>query len=260
MNKVIKKIILCMLAMCIFLCAMQTTSYAETSTGSNASEQPAIDNSKNRCVIILGDSRAGSIVIDLKNDPTWEEWYAGGKLPASDAVFKKGNTIVVLCTQSGGRISDGTFLECVDRMYAVMSNHPFLEGCKSYTLFNMFGINDCVFESNHEIYPPMYVFYDQKIYENLGYVNKVYQLNCGPIDANGSLNKVMPGINSGVNAYNKYYKKDGDVKILDLYSYMKKNGYTSDGVIDDSNNNMPSGLHYDTGTNMKILNFILSKI
>ena len=256
MKKAISLILVSLIATYIFVMSSGVDAYATTNEGT---VQPVIDNSKTRCAIILGDSRACSIVLDLKNDPTWETWYSGGKLPANDAVFKKGNTILVICTQSGGRISDGTFTACVNRMYELMSTHPFLEGCKTYTLFNMFGINDCVFESNHEQYPPIYVFYDQQIYEKLGYINKVYQLNCGPIDTNGFLNSVMPGINSGVNAYNKAFRKDGDVRILDLYSYLKKNGYTSDGVLDDVNYSIPSGLHYDTGTNMRILNYILSK-
>lgn len=257
MKKAISLILANLILIGLFMSAVGVNAYA---TQPQSTTQPGIDNSKTRCAIILGDSRACGILIDLKNDPTWETWYSGGKLPASDGVFKKGNTIVVICTQSGGRISDGTFLECVDRMYKVMSTHPFLEGCKSYTLFNMFGINDCVFESNHEKYPPIYVFYDQQIFEKLGYINKVYQLNCGPIDTNGFLNGIMPGINSGVNAYNKAFKRDGDVRILDLNSYLRKNGYTSDGVLDDANYNIPSGLHYDTGTNMRVLNYILSKV
>lgn len=253
MKKTIKTALLIFLLICTLKYMGTMGACCETINGTSV-----IDNSQTKCVIVLGDSRTCGIIIDLQKDTSWEPLYLYSKDTSYEAVFKKGNIMLVLCARAGAKIVDETYEDCMECMYKLLGTESHIQGCKSYSFFNYFGINDCVFTSEHEKYPPMYVYYDQVIYEKLGYLNKVYQINCGPIDPNGSLNKMMPGINSGVKAYNKFFKRDGNVRILDLYSYLSKNGYATNDIIDDKKNNMPSGLHYDTATNMKVLNYIIS--
>jgi len=107
-----------------------------------------------------------------------------------------------------------------------------------------YGINDL-----HNIY----ISKDRNIdvyvnlLENWALQAKIYFLTVGPVDEAKAIKTQYPVYEAHVQAFNTYMKEhEGKYEIIDLYAYLKENGYTT----------WPDGIHYDENTSRKIYNYI----
>ena len=200
-------------------------------------------------ILILGDSRACSLIKALWDNNDYESlYYYADRTNAIDAICRKGNRMIVICAEPGGSIKSGAVDRAVVRLNSLLNNNANLQNQKSYTFFNMFGLNDCLLDG---VTKSGYVSYDTKLIGLLPYCNHVYQLNAGPVSKNS---EPVPDdeLNTMIDRYNQTFKTTPAVTVVDLYTFLMTSGYhTEFSQID------VSGLHYDATTNVKIMNYIL---
>ncbi|MCR4989732.1 MAG: hypothetical protein K6A38_02550 [Lachnospiraceae bacterium] len=200
-------------------------------------------------ILILGDSRSCSLIKALWDNDDYESlYYYADRTNAIDAICRKGNRMIVICAEPGGSLKSGAVLRATNRMLNLLNNNANLKNQRSYTFFNMFGLNDCILDKASAT---GYLSYDAGLIGTLPYCNHVYQLNAGPINKN--MDPVPDDeANLIIAKYNSEFKDTAGVTIVDLYSYLMTSGYhTEFSQID------VSGLHYDAETNTRIMSYIL---
>ena len=215
----------------------------------NFSKTSSKKNTVCDCILILGDSRACSLIKALWDSDDYESlYYYADRTNAIDAICQKGNRMIVICAEPGGSIASGAVERAAGRMLSLLNSNANLRNQKSYTFFNMFGLNDCILDKASA---SGYLSFDSNLIGNLPYCTHVYQLNAGPVCQN--MNPVPDdAANAIIEKYNKGFKNTNDVTIVDLYTFLTTSGYhTEFSQID------VSGLHYDAATNVKIINYII---
>ena len=218
--------------------------------------QPAV-KSTDKCIIVIGDSRTVSIICTLYGVSP-DKCYSFTEERAksiTNAVFKYDNTWYVMSGQGGGCLSKNSYDNALARTKSIIEGMPSLAGCSSYSVVNLFAINDVYYDKNgYSKYPGMYLSKDAKLLTDYKYCNKVYQFNAGPVDPNGKASK--KGVtNELINKYNSGFVSNGLVTCVDLNAYLVNSGYTA--IVDKTDN---SGLHYDPVTNVKIFNLIQATV
>ena len=221
----------------------QPTSY-------NFSKVSSKKNSPCDVILILGDSRACSLIKALWDNDDYESlYYYADRTNAIDAICRKGNRMIVICAEPGGSIKSGAVDRAVGRLTSLLNNNENLQNQKSYTFFNMFGLNDCLLDG---VTNAGYIAYDTKLIGLIPFCSHIYQLNAGPVSKNS---EPVPddALNAMIYKYNQSFKNTAGVTVVDLYNYLMTSGYhTEFSQID------VSGLHYDATTNVKIMNYILA--
>ena len=216
----------------------------------NFSKTSSKKNSPCDVVLILGDSRACSLIKALWDNDDYESlYYYADRTNAIDAICRKGNRMIVICAEPGGSIKSGAVDRAVGRLTNLLNNNENLQNQKSYTFFNMFGLNDCLLDG---VSNSGYIAYDTKLIGLLPFCTHIYQLNAGPVSKNS---EPVPDdeLNAMIYKYNQSFKNTAGVTVVDLYDYLMTSGYhTEFSQID------VSGLHYDAATNVKIMNYILA--
>ena len=216
----------------------------------NFSRTSSKKNSPCDVVLILGDSRACSLIKALWDNDDYESlYYYADRTNAIDAICRKGNRMIVICAEPGGSIKSGAVDRAVGRLSTLLTNNENLQNQKSYTFFNMFGLNDCLLDG---VTSSGYIAYDTKLIGLLPFCTHIYQLNAGPVSKNS---EPVPDdeLNAMIYKYNQSFKNTAGVTVVDLYDYLMTSGYhTEFSQID------VSGLHYDATTNVKIMNYILA--
>ena len=206
-----------------------------------------------RCVIIIGDSRTCSLNCTLYGVGP-EKCYLfteERKKNINNAVFKYNNVWYVITGEGGGSLSRGSYDNALKRATTIIEGIPGLSSCSSYSVVNLFAVNDLYYnKKKYTSYPATYLQKDASLLTNYKYCNSVYQFNAGPVDPNGKASKAGM-TNELINTYNAGFVSTDQVMCVDLNSYLTQAGYTA--IIDKTDN---SGIHYDPETNIKIFNLI----
>ncbi|MCR4787598.1 MAG: hypothetical protein K5888_03335 [Lachnospiraceae bacterium] len=217
--------------------------------GNNNFSKTSSKNTPCDVILILGDSRACSLIKALWDNDNYESlYYYADRTNAIDAICKRDNRIIVICAEPGGSLQSGAVTRATNRMLNLLNNNVNIRNQKSYTFFNMFGLNDCLLDKASA---KSYIPYDTSLIGTLPNCTHVYQLNAGPVCMNA--NPVPDDeANAIISKYNADYQSTSAVTVVDLYGFLMTSGYhTEFSQID------VSGLHYDAETNVRIMNFIL---
>lgn len=203
------------------------------------------------CKIIIGDSRTAGIIFALENDKNAVELYSNVNGASFESIFLKDNTLLLICAQSGGYYRDGACDRTFERAKKLMASQDILKNCASYSFYNLFGFNDVFLEPYNCVNAPgAYVTKDADFASRLGCLN-AYQFNAGPVDEKGAILYGMT--NATLAQYNQGFVSNSNVSVIDLYSYLCRQGYKASYSEADN-----SGIHYDEKTTNKIIGLIMS--
>ena len=223
-----------------------------TTPGTITAPVPVVKNS-DKCVIVIGDSRTCSLNCTLFGIAP-EKCYKfteDRKNGVNNAVFKYDNIWYVISGEGGGCQSKGSYDKALLRCSQIVEEMPQLMACGSYSVVNLFAINDLYYNrKKYSTYPVSYLSKDAMLLTGYPYCDRVFQFNAGPVDPNGKAAK--SGLtNELINQYNAGFVSNNLVTCVDLNTYLNNAGFTA--IIDKNDN---SGIHYDHDTNIKIFNLI----
>lgn len=254
MKKLLETLKICaalMLALCI---SLSLAGVCRAETVSAATENAATVNAvKGKTILILGDSRTCSIVNLMMNDSSYEKLYFNLEDAKVDAVFKKGDTNFVICSQGGGGCMDGALRAAKDRMLGIVANNPALLCVKETYLFNLFGIND----ADRNVYATVngYSAVNGELQRKIPGLVGMFQFNIGPITEDGYIAEVGLS-NEKIVRFNDVFRKIRYATPIDLYSYLIESGF--DTIDDTELYGVKTGIHYTDETTGKILKLIIS--
>ncbi len=212
----------------------------------------AMENAK--CKIVIGDSRTMGLIATLMKDKEAVQVYDSLEGAVYDAIFVKGDTILVLCSQGGGYYKNGAYDRAGKRALALLQNQQILKDCASYSLYDLFGFNDLFLEpDNCKNAPGTYIVKDAELANRIRGCKAVYHFNAGPVDEAGTSSWKYCITNPMIMQYNQGFKGSSRVSMIDLYNYLVTEGYT--GIVTEEDD---AGIHYVDATNNKIINLILA--
>ena len=212
----------------------------------------AMENTK--CKIVIGDSRTMGLIATLMNDKEAVQFYDSLEGAVYDAIFLKGDTLLVLCSQGGGYFKNGAYDRAGKRALTLLQNQELLKNCSSYSLYDLFGFNDLFLEpDNCRNAPGTYILKDAELASKIRGCKAVYHFNAGPVDEKGTSSWKYCITNPMIMDYNQGFKGNSRVSVIDLFNYLMTEGYT--GIVTDVDD---AGIHYVDATNEKIINLILA--
>ena len=207
-----------------------------------------------RGIVITGDSRANGLIYTLHEMAGYENTYLCHDGNAVSAIFKKGNIRIVIAGFGGGNLTDHSYDLTLKNALALIGNEYDTSMCESYKFIDLYGLNDVLLHPETcLIRPSEYITRDTAFISTQSTLDKMYHLNAGPISDEGFAHDAIGLTNETIAEYNKLFTGNDRVRVVNLFNYLKNNGYKA--VITDED---PSGIHYDDATNRKIISLILS--
>ena len=207
-----------------------------------------------RCKIIIGDSRTMGLIATLMNDKDATQLYDSFDGAVYDAIFLKGDTLLVMCSQGGGYYKNGAYERAGNRAVKLLQTEDILKNCSSYSLYDLFGFNDIFLEPDAcKEAPGRYIAGDATLASRIHACQSVYHFNAGPVDEAGSSTWKYCVTNPMLMEYNQKFVGSSRVSVVDLYGYLCTEGYK--GIITEADD---AGIHYDNKTNNKIINLLLA--
>lgn len=204
-----------------------------------------------KCVLIIGDSRACSLSRTLNEKLGFKLLYAQNYDKVTQVVLQKGKTTIAICGEGGGSIKKGSFDRAVDAMNDLIINNEQIKNRNCFYYIDMFGVNDI---NENPKAPVAYMKRDEEIKENIPRIVKMYHLNAGPITEDGYFYLENDLTNETIEKYNEQFCDTLNVQVVDLYSYLMTTGFDT---VDDSENDFPkTGMHYDMSTDITIINML----
>lgn len=212
---------------------------------------PANIDFGNKCVLIVGDSRACSLSRTLNDYCGFKLLYAQNEGSVTEVVLQKGKTLVAICGEGGGSYKKGSFNRAVKDMNELLVNDEMLKKRSTYYYIDMFGVNDINETPNA---PLTYLEKDEIIADNNPGIIQMYHFNAGPITEDGYFYLENDLSNETIEKYNEQFKNTEKVQVIDLFSYLMTNGF--DTVDDSENDFSKTGMHYDVSTDIEIIYLI----
>lgn len=208
----------------------------------------AMENTK--CKVIIGDSRAMGLIATLDNSKEFIKIYDEFDGLREDSIYFKDDTLYLICSYPGGYYKNGAYDKTAKKALKIIREQDILKNCLSYSFINMFSFNDCFLEYESSKYAPAaYIERDAYYAEQIHGCSSVYQFNAGPVDERGEVYSTYGFYNALVEDYNQRFTGNNKVTVVDLYGYLKNNGYNA--------SKYDVGIHYDDKTNMSIINLLV---
>ena len=231
--------------------AAALTSDASAATSAVVTASTATTTAANGlCVVIMGDSRTVAIMAVLNDDKSFKRTYYEPDTLGGCAVYTKDNIKILVAAEAGGYYKNGAYERVINKIKTQLLINTEVNNCQSYQFFNLFGFND--YWNDKSSSGAIYLSRDEMLIREVARCDAFYQFNAGPVDEQGEvyLNEFT---NEDLRKYNNTFVNTSHVAVVDLQSYLESAGYAGTYNASDL-----SGVHYDTATNKKILNFILS--
>lgn len=212
----------------------------------------ALENMK--CKIIIGDSRTTGIIATISQDKDITHLYDYFEGSIYDAIYLKGDTLLVLCSQGGGYYKNGAYDRAAKRALKLLQSEDVLKNCSSYSFYNLFAFNDIFLEpASCKEAPGRYIKKDSEIVSQIRGCQSAYQFNAGPVDERGTSTWKYLVTNPMIAEYNQGFKSNSGVTVVDLNGYLYSSGYT--GIVTPEDD---AGIHYNDETNRKIVDLLLA--
>lgn len=209
----------------------------------------------NKCILIIGDSRAVSLSRTLNDYLGYTLMYAQPDGQVTEVILQKGKSVIAICAEGGGSYKKGSFNRAVAGMNNLLLSNELLQNRNGYYYIDMFGVNDI---NESPTAPVTYMKKDVEIAKNIPGIIMMYHLNAGPITEDGYFYQEKDLSNEEIAEYNTQFETNENVQVVDLFSYLMMNGF--DTVYDAENNHPKTGMHYDVSTDIEIIELIRSLV
>lgn len=230
----------------------------EKETSSSESDIQPVEREK--CMIIIGDSRGCSL---FNSVGTFSEWKYVDEKRDRDALdrgwilYERDGMKLFICAFGGGNFANKAYENCMIRTKEEILSSEWIADDAEIRIVNIFGLGDI----NTGLYPNSPRHYNDCDEEFAAEFAELfpgrfqyYHCTVGPIDEEGSMGKSGVWTNEMIETFNKGFKESEHVQIIDLYHDFTG---TFQCVISEAD---PTGVHYTIDTDREILNFFIKKV